>query len=182
MAEHSPNFRMRILIVFSLAAALLIIGRFAFIMLSPGRSESAGVQAPALAERGSIVDREGRIIALQTRLWSVTAWKPELEDPLRTGELLGPALDMDPNEISRMLSGGTSSRFLFVKRKATPTQSDAVRKLMEEGILVKGRSERGISEEAPGAYKDIDEVIRVTEKAGIAGRVVKLRPLSVIKG
>ena len=54
--------------------------------------------------------------------------------------------------------------------------------LMEEGILVKGRSERGISEEAPGAYKDIDEVIRVTEKAGIAGRVVKLRPLSVIKG
>jgi len=135
MAEHSRNFRMRILIVLSLAAALLILGRYAFIMLSPERTESAGVQAPALAERGSIVDREGRIVALQTRLWSVTAWKPELEDPVETGELLGPILDMDPEEISRMLSGGTSSRFLFVKRKATPTQSDAVRKLMKEGLL-----------------------------------------------
>ncbi len=135
MAERSPNFRMRILAALSLAAALLIILRFAFIMLSPGRIESASVQAPALAERGSIVDREGRIVALQTRLWSVTAWKPEIVDAVKTGTLLGPALDMDPNAVSRMLSGGSASRFLFIKRKATPTQSDAVRKMIDEGLL-----------------------------------------------
>jgi cell division protein FtsI (penicillin-binding protein 3) len=42
---------------------------------------------------------------------------------------------MDQDTISRMLSTGGSSRFVFIKRQATPTQSDAVRKLMEEGRL-----------------------------------------------
>ncbi|MCK5735506.1 MAG: peptidoglycan glycosyltransferase, partial [Spirochaetaceae bacterium] len=135
MAERSPAFRMRILIAISLAAALVIVSRFAFIMLSPGRTESASAQAPATAERGTIVDREGRIIALQTRLWSVTAWKPEIDNAIETGVLLGPVLDMDSNEISRMLSGGGTSRFLFIKRQVTPTQSDVVRELITEGLL-----------------------------------------------
>jgi len=135
MAEGSPNIRVRILIILSLAAAFLIISRFAFIMLSPGRTVSYTAQPPVLAERGSIVDREGQIIALQTRLWSVTAWKPEIENSVETGELLGSILEIDPNAISRMLSGGSSSRFLFIKRKVTPTQSDEIRKLMKEGLL-----------------------------------------------
>ncbi|MCK5249929.1 MAG: transpeptidase family protein [Spirochaetaceae bacterium] len=135
MVDRPATFRMRILIAISLTAALFIVIRFAFIMLSPNRTDSAPVHAPAKAERGSIVDREGRLIALQTRLWSVTAWKPEIVDPLITGSLLGPVLDMDPNTISRMLSGGNSSRFLFIQRQVTPTQSDAVRKLIEEGRL-----------------------------------------------
>jgi cell division protein FtsI (penicillin-binding protein 3) len=126
---------MRILITISLAAALLIMLRYAFIMLSPERTESVSARAPATAERGSIVDREGRIVALQTRLWSVTAWKPEIDNAVETGKLLGPVLDMDQDTISRMLSTGGSSRFVFIKRQATPTQSDAVRKLMEEGRL-----------------------------------------------
>ena len=37
-------------------------------------------------------------------------------------------------------------------------------------------------EEAPEAYKDIDEVIKVTEKAGISKAVARLRPIGVIKG
>ena len=135
MADRPATFRMRILIAISLAAALFIIIRFALIMLSPDRTDSAPVHAPAKAERGAIVDREGRLIALQTRLWSVTAWKPEIVDPLVTGSLLGPVLDMDPNTISRMLSGGNSSRFLFIMRQTTPTQSDAVRELIEKGSL-----------------------------------------------
>ena len=126
---------MRILITLSLVAALLITFRFAWIMLSPGRSTSTGVKAPALAERGSIVDREGSIIALQTRLWSVTAWKPEIVDPVKTGNLLGPILNINPAAISRMLTNPDSSRFVFILRKATPTQSDAVRRLMEKGLL-----------------------------------------------
>ncbi len=135
MADRPATFRMRILIAISLAAALFIIIRFALIMLSPDRTDSAPVHAPAKAERGSIVDREGRLIALQTRLWSVTAWKPEIIDPLVTGSLLGPVLDMDPNTISRMLFGGNSSRFLFIMRQTTPTQSDAVRELIDKGSL-----------------------------------------------
>ena len=39
-----------------------------------------------------------------------------------------------------------------------------------------------MAEEAPEAYKDIDEVARVTEEAGISRRVARLVPLGVIKG
>ena len=54
--------------------------------------------------------------------------------------------------------------------------------LMNKGILIKSHSQKGISEEAPGAYKDIDEVIRVSEGAGIAKKIIKLKPIGVIKG
>jgi tRNA-splicing ligase RtcB len=41
---------------------------------------------------------------------------------------------------------------------------------------------RGAAEEAPGAYKDVDLVAEATEKAGLARRVVFLRPKVCIKG
>lgn len=54
--------------------------------------------------------------------------------------------------------------------------------LGEKGIIVKGHSVVGIAEEAPGAYKDIDEVVKVSDAVGIAKAVVKLKPLAVVKG
>jgi tRNA-splicing ligase RtcB len=41
---------------------------------------------------------------------------------------------------------------------------------------------RGVAEEAPGAYKDIEEVAEATERAGLARRVAALRPLVCVKG
>jgi tRNA-splicing ligase RtcB len=55
-------------------------------------------------------------------------------------------------------------------------------KLAEEGIIVKSPQAVGIAEEAPGAYKDVDEVVRVSDAIGIATKVVRLRPIGVIKG
>lgn len=51
-----------------------------------------------------------------------------------------------------------------------------------QGIYLRSASWRGISEEAPGAYKDVDEVARISEEAGIGNIVVRLKPLGVIKG
>ena len=42
--------------------------------------------------------------------------------------------------------------------------------------------DRGLAEEAPLAYKDVDAVVRVVEDAGLAGRVARLRPIGVVKG
>jgi tRNA-splicing ligase RtcB len=56
------------------------------------------------------------------------------------------------------------------------------RTLGEKDILVRAASLRGIAEEAPGAYKDVDEVVRVCQAAGIAKIVAKMRPMGVIKG
>lgn len=54
--------------------------------------------------------------------------------------------------------------------------------LRKRNIYVKAASRRGICEEAPGVYKDIDEVIKATEGAGIAKKIVRLVPLGVVKG
>lgn len=49
-------------------------------------------------------------------------------------------------------------------------------------IYVKSASWRGISEEAPGAYKNVDEVAQVSQTAGIGRMVARLKPFGVIKG
>jgi len=56
------------------------------------------------------------------------------------------------------------------------------RQLMENGIYVQAGSLAGLAEEAPQAYKDIDEVITCIEGAGLAKKVAALAPLAVIKG
>lgn len=54
--------------------------------------------------------------------------------------------------------------------------------LAERGIAVRALSDAGVAEEAPDAYKDVDEVVRVCEEAGLSRRVARLRPLGVVKG
>ncbi len=54
--------------------------------------------------------------------------------------------------------------------------------LLGQNIHLKTGSLRGVADEAPGAYKDVDEVVRVSDLAGIGKVVVKLKPLGVIKG
>lgn len=54
--------------------------------------------------------------------------------------------------------------------------------LEHKGILIRSSSMRGIAEEAPQAYKDIDEVIQATELAGLAKRVARVVPLACVKG
>ena len=55
-------------------------------------------------------------------------------------------------------------------------------RLQKMGIVVVAQSAAGLVEEAPEAYKDVDEVVGVVEQAGIATRVARLRPVAVIKG
>jgi tRNA-splicing ligase RtcB len=59
---------------------------------------------------------------------------------------------------------------------------DIVSNLKKEGILVKCYSVRGIAEEAPQAYKNIDDVVEVVHQAGLSKKVACLKPLAVIKG
>lgn len=54
--------------------------------------------------------------------------------------------------------------------------------LRRKGIEVKAGSLKGLVEEAPQAYKDIDEVVKVSHKAGIGNLVAKVIPILVIKG
>ena len=54
--------------------------------------------------------------------------------------------------------------------------------LGERGIIVRAASREGVTEEAPGAYKDVEQVVRVAEGAGLTRRVARLLPMGVVKG
>jgi tRNA-splicing ligase RtcB len=57
-----------------------------------------------------------------------------------------------------------------------------VKDLKGRGILIRSRSKKGVAEEAPGAYKDVDVVVDSMERAGVSRRVARLRPLVCVKG
>ena len=57
-----------------------------------------------------------------------------------------------------------------------------IERLEQQGVHVRAKTPNVLSEEAPEAYKDVDDVVRLTEQAGLARPVARLRPLAVIKG
>jgi tRNA-splicing ligase RtcB len=57
-----------------------------------------------------------------------------------------------------------------------------VDELAARGILIRSPSLRGVAEEAPGAYKSVDRVVDVAERAGLARKVARLEPLICVKG
>jgi tRNA-splicing ligase RtcB len=60
---------------------------------------------------------------------------------------------------------------------------DVVRKDLESrGIMLEAASKRGAVEEAPGAYKDVDAVVDVSDRVGIGTKVIRLTPMAVVKG
>ncbi len=76
-------------------------------------------------------------------------------------------------------AGRTMSRS---EAKRTHTLEDVRRKLESSNIYVRSLTKNGLIEETPDAYKDVDMVTDVSHNAGIATRVVRLKPLGVIKG
>lgn len=76
-------------------------------------------------------------------------------------------------------AGRTMSR-KAAKRKVRGAELKG--RLENQGIAVRAGSMAGLAEEAPVAYKDVDDVVKVVDGAGIARKVARLRPIAVIKG
>jgi tRNA-splicing ligase RtcB len=76
-----------------------------------------------------------------------------------------------------------AGRMMSRSRAARDFPADIVtERLARAGVRVKAASRKGIAEEAPGAYKDVDAVIDVSDRAGIARKVARVVPMGVIKG
>ncbi len=76
-------------------------------------------------------------------------------------------------------AGRTMSR-RQAKKSVRGTELKA--RLEGRGIAVRAGSMAGLAEEAPIAYKDVDNVVEVVDGAGIARKVARLRPMGVVKG
>jgi len=66
--------------------------------------------------------------------------------------------------------------------KRVMSGAEVRRRLEEQGILVRCPSSAELAEEAPHAYKDVEQVVDVVHRAGLARKVARLRPVGVIKG
>ena len=54
--------------------------------------------------------------------------------------------------------------------------------LAKKGVIARARSWKGLAEEQPDAYKDVDLVVEVVHRAGLARKVAKMKPIGVVKG
>ncbi|MEW6413206.1 MAG: RtcB family protein [Candidatus Zixiibacteriota bacterium] len=76
-------------------------------------------------------------------------------------------------------AGRSLSRHAAIKKYPT---NKVLSDMQAKGIYLQAQSRKVISEEAPGAYKDIDEVVDISDRSGIARKVVRFKPLGVVKG
>lgn len=56
------------------------------------------------------------------------------------------------------------------------------KELEARGVIARAQSHRGLAEEQPKAYKNVDEVVEVVHRAGLSKKVARMRPIGVIKG
>ncbi|MCM8829445.1 MAG: RtcB family protein [Candidatus Omnitrophica bacterium] len=76
-------------------------------------------------------------------------------------------------------AGRMMSRHQAIKESKNRDITD---ELAQKGVIAKGVSRKGLAEEMPDAYKDIDEVIKVVEGAGLSKKIARMAPVAVIKG
>jgi cell division protein FtsI (penicillin-binding protein 3) len=96
-------------------AALVVLFKYASVMINPERRPPLS-PARTFTERGPILDRNGRILALQTRLGNITLWRPDMEDSATLAKELAPILEIPAAEIrDRILS--SPSDFIYLKKK-----------------------------------------------------------------
>jgi tRNA-splicing ligase RtcB (3'-phosphate/5'-hydroxy nucleic acid ligase) len=77
---------------------------------------------------------------------------------------------------------GAGRRLSRTRARRQISGGELRRQLTALGIVVRCPSQSGLAEEAPFAYKDVERVVDVVVRAGLARRVVQLRPIGVVKG
>ena len=76
-----------------------------------------------------------------------------------------------------------AGRMLSRRKAMQVTKGRSIQKDLErQGIFVRAEGRRTLNEEVPEAYKDVDEVVKVVDAAGLSRRVARLRPIGVVKG
>ncbi len=77
---------------------------------------------------------------------------------------------------------GAGRRLSRAQSKKEITGATLKRELEKRGIIIRSDSDQGLAEEAPLAYKDVDNVVSIVDTAGLAHKVARVKPRAVIKG
>ncbi|UCF10917.1 MAG: RtcB family protein [Candidatus Bipolaricaulota bacterium] len=138
--------------------------------------------------RELIVHRKGSTRALGPGAEDVPAAYRSVGHPILVGGTMGTSsyvMRGTPDGMRRAFGSGVHGAGRALSRKKAAKKywgEDVLSSLHASGIELRAHSLRGVAEEAPGAYKDVERVVAAAEDAGINRRVARLRPLVVIKG
>ena len=126
------NKRIQGIIILLTVFALIIAVHFGRIMLAP--TESANIPSSILnVERGPILDRNGRLLAIQTELPTVTVWTPYIDEKEQVATSLSQILNIPYEEILAKLN--IANRDIIIKRTIPPAEAEVIGLLKQQGEL-----------------------------------------------
>ncbi|HUX50672.1 MAG TPA: penicillin-binding protein [Spirochaetia bacterium] len=159
---EKSNIRLRYIIVFAVtgAFAIALLIQYASVMVFGHRVATTPGDQPSVVERGPILDRNGKILAIQTQLNTVTVWGPNVTAPQETANLLSQVLGIPPAIVLDKIRG--TSDYAVIERNITPTQSKDIRQLKSEGQLL------GVSLQ-PGFARNYPEKSLASHLLGFVG-------------
>lgn len=165
MSDTRPNRgRLRAAFLVIAVVTVIVLYRYGSIMLTAEEDAAAAGGGEQTVERGPILDRNGRILALQTELDTVAAWTPNIEDPAEVAATLSDILGLGAAELTeRILS---SSGYLVIQRTVTPSQSQAVEAAIAAGELPGIRLEPDVGR----SYPEKDLAAHVIGYVGLGNR------------
>ena len=166
--------RLLVLGVFFLCAYAAVAGRMGVMATSEPREPVASTAGSAIAmQRADIVDRQGRILATNFETHSLYAQPPQLIDPEATAARLVEIFpDLDP---ARLLADFTGTRkFLWIKKKISPEQKQAVHDIGDPGLMFGPREMRlypngSVAAHVLGGAGFGKEGVSAAEVIGVAG-------------
>lgn len=108
---------------------VLVVSKFVILAFGPQRK----LKPPApVVERGSIVDRNGKPLAVQTNFYHFVVTPKLIKSPEEFSQKIAPVLNCPPEEICRKIEANRDSSFTYIKKKISQEQYDEIIKIVTE--------------------------------------------------
>lgn len=173
-ARRSAEGRLLVLGLFFACAFVAVGGRMAMLSASePVEPRANAVGASIVAQRADIVDREGRILATNLETFSLYAVPPQMIEPEHAAtELARIFPELDEKELLEDFTG--KRKFLWIRKKLSPEQKQAVHDIGEPGLLFGPREMRlypngRLAAHVMGGASFGREGVHAAEVVGVAG-------------
>ncbi|NIZ12919.1 penicillin-binding protein 2 [Phaeobacter sp. HF9A] len=173
-ARTRAEGRLLVLAAFFVCAYVAIGGRMALMATSEPAEPVASIGGSAIAnQRADIVDREGRILATNFETHSLYAQPPQMVDPAAAAEKLAQIFpDLDQQDLLKRFTG--KRKFLWIKKKISPEQMQAVHDIGDPGLLFGPREMRlypngRLAAHVLGGASFGKEGVNAAEVIGVAG-------------
>jgi cell division protein FtsI (penicillin-binding protein 3) len=147
------RFRSVFFLFILISLATLI--RYGVLMLNADKPDTF-IPARTFTERGAILDRNGRILAMQTKMANISVWRPEINDLEALSRELAPILDIPAGEIQRRISTAPND-FLYLKKQVDQSTIEKIETQLKKPL-------RGIN---------LEPIVgRIYPESSLAGQII----------